>query len=313
MRGSRQSPGPCQAGQVHGPAGPGRLVTSAAAGPASRAPFGWYGSKARLAGRITKLAARIPHKVYIEPYAGSAAVLFRKPRARVEVLNDLDGGVVNYFRMLRDHGPDLARACQLTPYARDEYADAAARDDDATDIERARRFWARCMQSFNNAGAGRRAGWAISTAPGSNDAVTAARLAAQLEQIAARLAGVYIENGDALDLITRRARGDALLYIDPPYLAATRTGRERSRQGDYQHEYTEDDHRALAAVLHATPAAVLLSGYDHPLYAALYPGWHRYSFRVARPSANHSASATRHATEVIWSNRPVDDGALFPP
>jgi D12 class N6 adenine-specific DNA methyltransferase len=64
------------------------------------------------------LIARIPHRVYIEPYAGSAAVLFAKPRSPVEIINDLDDQVVNFFRVLRDHPAALARACQLTPYAR---------------------------------------------------------------------------------------------------------------------------------------------------------------------------------------------------
>jgi DNA adenine methylase len=278
-----------------------------------RAPFGWYGSKARLAPLIAGLAAAIPHRAYIEPYAGSAAVLFRKPRSPVEVINDLDGGVVNFFRVLRDHGPDLARACQLTPYAREEYDRAAGPDDGASDLERARRFWVRCCQSVNHAGHGHRAGWSVSAAPSSNEARSAAALAAQLGQIAARLSGVHVENADALDVIARLARPDALIYADPPYLAATRTGRTRSRQGDYRHEYGENDHRALAAALRDSPAAVLLSGYDHPLYDSLYHGWHRVTARVAKPSANHSATAARHATEVIWANRPVGDGALFPP
>jgi DNA adenine methylase len=70
--------------------------------------------------RIAALAASIPHRVYIEPCAGSMAVLFAKPRAPVEIINYLDGQMVNFFRMLRDHPAELARACQLTP-TRAEY------------------------------------------------------------------------------------------------------------------------------------------------------------------------------------------------
>ncbi len=92
-----------------------------AADPATRAASGWYGSKARLAPKIAALAAGIPHRVYFEPYAGSAALLFAKPRAPAEIINDLDGDVVNFFRVLRDRSRDLVRACRLTPYARAEY------------------------------------------------------------------------------------------------------------------------------------------------------------------------------------------------
>jgi hypothetical protein len=161
----------------------------AAREPAGRAAFGWYGSKARLAPEVAALASGIPHRVYVEAYAGSAAVLFAKPRAQVEIINDLDGQVVNFFRVLRDRPAELARACQLTPYSRDEYAADAAGHDVLSELEQARRFWARCCQSFNSAGAGRRAGWAISSAPGSNEARSSAGLAAQLEAIAGRSPG----------------------------------------------------------------------------------------------------------------------------
>lgn len=277
-----------------------------------RAPFGWYGSKARLARRIVPLADAIPHRVYVEPYAGSAAVLFAKPRSPVEIINDLDGQVVNFFRVLRDHPAALARACQLTPYSRAEYEADAISTDSMTELELARRFWARCTQSFNNAGAAGRVGWAISAAPGSNEARSAAGLAARLEAIAARLSGVYIERIDALDIVAKYAKPDVLIYADPPYLPGTRAGRTNSRSGDYLYECDVDHHRALASALRQTAAAVLISGYDHPLYNELYAGWQRVEIKIARPSANHSATASRHATEVIWSNRSDHDKPLFP-
>lgn len=302
-------PGPPAGGVRRRSARP-RTAPTAATG--TRAAFGWYGSKARLAPKIAAMAAAVPHRVYLEPYAGSAAVLFRKPRSPVEIINDLDGDVVNFFRVLRDQPAALARACRLTPYARAQYDADAEPAGDAGDVERARRFWARCTQSFNSGGAGRRAGWAISAAPGSNEARSAAGLAAELEAIAARLSGVYVEHRDALDLIARYSAPDVLIYADPPYLPGARTGRARSRQGDYRHELDDDGHRALAGALNATAAAAIVSGYDHPLYAELLPGWHRTEIRVTKPSANHSASGARHAVEVIWSNRPAGRASLLP-
>lgn len=76
---------------------------NATVSPPGRQPFGWYGSKVRLAPRILFLIASIPRRVYVEPYAGSAAVLFGKPRSPVEIINDIDDQVVNFFRVLRDH------------------------------------------------------------------------------------------------------------------------------------------------------------------------------------------------------------------
>ena len=103
---------------------------------------------------MAALTADISLRVYIEPAAGSAAVLFRKPRAPVEIINDIDGAVVNFFRVPRDRPAELARACRLTPYARGQYLADAEDEPDAGDLERARRFWARCTQSFNSGGAG---------------------------------------------------------------------------------------------------------------------------------------------------------------
>ena len=91
-------------------------------------PTNYYGRKARLAPWIASLLP--PHRTYVEPFAGSAAVLFAKPPSPTEVLNDLDGAVVNFFTVLRDHPAELAQALRLTPYARAEYQQHAARYDD---------------------------------------------------------------------------------------------------------------------------------------------------------------------------------------
>jgi DNA adenine methylase len=99
-----------------------------------------------LARRIVSLFP--PHRVYLEPYFGSGAVLFAKTPAPIEIVNDLDGSVVAFFEMLRDRPGDLERVCRLTPYARDEYEAADLGDPGIDTLERARRFWVRVNQSF---------------------------------------------------------------------------------------------------------------------------------------------------------------------
>lgn len=277
--------------------------TSSAARQALRPPFGYYGAKARLARRIVELLP--PHRVYAETHAGSAAVLFAKPPSPVEVINDIDGEVTHFFTVLRDDGARLARACTLTPYARAEYESCADRSADLDPVERARRWWVRCNQSFNKAGAAGRAGWAASAARGSNPAPDHAARAGELAAAAERLRRVLVENLPATRIIAKYGLSDAVLYVDPPYLETTRTGRARSRGRDYAHDTASDgDHRELARALHATKATVLLSGYASPLYDELYGGWHRLDVPVPRPSANHSGR-DRYAVEVIWSNRPL--------
>lgn len=265
----------------------------------------YHGGKGRLASWIVSLMPQ--HRVYLEPFAGSAAVLLAKPQSTHEILNDLDGNVVNFYRVLRERPEDLERVCRLTPYARDEFA-AATFPEDLDDLERARRWWVRCQQSFAHTGT-TATGWSTSILRGSNNARTVFNRIERFETVATRLLNVTIENRDALTLISDTNVPDAVIYADPPYLLSTRSAMQRRPQGDYEHEFaSEDDHRALADVLCASTATVLLSGYPSDLYEDLYAGWHRVERKVVRRSSNGRSGSQPHALEVIWSNRPYLGG-----
>ncbi|MEU2719384.1 DNA adenine methylase [Streptomyces smyrnaeus] len=278
------------------------------AGGSMRPPFPYYGAKARLAPWIVGLLPR-EHRVYVEPFAGSAAVLFARQRpAAHEVLNDLDGNVTTFFRVLRDREAELVRALTLTPYSRQEYRAAALTEHSLGEVERARRFFVRTTQSFNAAGAaqGKRASWSNGMRRGCSQAVTVADLVERLYAAADRLRRVVIENRPAETVIRAYDAADAVLYCDPPYLDSTRSGLVRSCGGDYAHDTnTEADHRALAHALADAKGTVLLSGYDSPLYAELYRGWWRTDISVQRPTTNRSGHTGPAAVEVVWSNRPL--------
>lgn len=281
-------------------------------------PFPYYGAKGRLAPWIVGLMPR-EHRVYVEPFAGSAAVLFARPRpATHEVLNDLDGNVVTFFRVLRDREPELVRALELTPYSREEYRaadlDASAEIDE---LERARRFFVRTTQSYNACGAaaGKRSSWSNGMRRGSSQATTVADLVDRLYYAAERLRRVVIENRPAAEIVRLYNAPDTVLYCDPPYLASTRTGLSNNKRtsGDYAHDTnTEADHRELAEALHESRSAVLLSGYPSPLYDELYGDWDRVEVSVQRPTTNRRGSTGSAGLEVVWSNRPLSrQGALF--
>lgn len=270
-------------------------------------PAPYYGGKTRLAPWIVSLMA--PHQRYIEPFMGTCSVLLAKPQSRFEVINDLDRDVVNFFRVLRDQPEDLARVCRLTPYARDEFHACRDRRVEVVDhVERARRWWVRVMQGFNNAPGDWCNGWSISARRGTPESRSAQNTVARFEAIAERIVQVAIENAPALHVIEKFDDVDAVIYCDPPYLGTTRTGRARREQvKDYAHDMLEDDdHRDLATVLRRARGHVLLSGYDSELYEELYDGWWRVEANVVRVAANHHADTSkRRAVEVIWSNRPV--------
>lgn len=258
-------------------------------------PIAYYGSKGTLAERIVRLLPA--HEHYVEPFAGSLAVLLAKKPSRMETVNDLDQDLMVFWRVLRDQPEELERVCALTPHSRAEYAAAQVAALDALpDLERARLVWVRLTQG--RAGTLRPTGWRHFQSWGGSSVGMPSYLAGYVGRFAAaaeRLAHVSLECRPALDLIDAYGRHqDVLLYVDPPYLAST-------RERNYRHEMGgEAEHRKLAAALSEARAAVVLSGYHSPLYDELYEGWQR----VDLDAFTGQAEGVQNRTEVLWSNRP---------
>lgn len=269
-------------------------------------PFSYFGGKTRLAPWIAGLLP--PHRVYVEPFAGSAAVLFAKsPATQHEIINDVYGEVVNFFRMLRERPEDLELACRLTPYARDEYTATDLEAPELDDLERARRWWVRSTQAFGSVSA--RSGWSTSIEQNSNNARTVLNRIGRFAASADRLSKVTIENRDALEVIDRYDAVDGVIYCDPPYLGSVRTSFRDGRRpnGDYPSEFeTDAQHADLAEILHHVDAHVIVSGYASELYDdVLFVDWHRLEQRVLARASNARGGRDRHRVEVLWSNRPL--------
>lgn len=257
-------------------------------------PFAYYGGKTRIADEI--VAVLPPHRSYVEPFAGSLAVLLAKFPARHEIVNDLDHELMTWWRVLRERPDELIRACALSPHSRAEYEAAKTRPTDLDDLERARRVWVKIAQG--RGGTLKRTGWRHFVDPwGSNGSMTT-YLAGYVDRMAAvaeRLAAVTLECRPALEIIAAYGQHpDTLLYVDPPYLGSTRSGTNYRRDMP-----AADDHVALAEALLECRAAVVLSGYDSPLYRELYAGW-----RTVRIDTTSGQGGTRgERTEVLWINR----------
>lgn len=271
-----------------------------------RPAFPYYGGKARMAATIAALIP--PHRLYVEPFAGSAAVLLAKPPSKHEVLNDADGNVVAFYRALREHPEELQRALTLTPYSRDEYAACADMGDDLPLMERARRFVVRTSQSINAAGAAGSPGWALSTTRNQSRPGTFAGAVDRLDAVAERLRRVYIENADAVLVIERHGKyADAVIYADPPYLRETRTtGGASSYRLDTN---APDEHARYLDALNRCAATVILSGYASPMYRDRLTGWAEVPVAISKPSANRSGKTQTGAAEVLWI-KPADQDNL---
>lgn len=262
-----------------------------------KSPVPYFGSKQRIADWIVSLLPEHDH--YVEPFAGGLSVLLAKAPSKMETVNDLDGQLMTFWRVLRDRPADLVRACALTPHSRAEQ-DAAYEDAPGDDLETARRVWVRLTQG--RGGTLRRTGWRHYVDPNASGTSLAGQLDGYVDRLASaaeRLHGVSLESLPALDLIAKYgACPRVLLYVDPPYLGSTRSF------ANYRHEMRgEEQHRELAAALADCKATVVLSGYDSPLYAELYDGWDRHT----RQATADNASGDRARTEVLWANRPLGD------
>jgi len=268
----------------------------------SRPALRYHGGKFRLAPWILQFFPE--HGCYVEPFGGAAGVLLQKPRVYAEVYNDLDGDIVNFFRVLRDPltRPDLIEACLLTPYARDEFDLAYEPTDDP--LERARRTAVRAAMGFGSAGATKAiTGFRTDTRRKYGTAQhNWADYPGALAAIGERFSGVLIENRDALQVIADHDGPDTLHFVDPPYVFETRVMR---RGGGYRHELDTLQHQQLLDALNVVDGMVVVCGYPTELYDLALAGWTRHETR-ARISAGRG---TGLRTEVVWLN-PACSAAL---
>ncbi|WP_268063458.1 DNA adenine methylase [Citrobacter sp. W9] len=254
----------------------------------------YHGGKFRLAPWVIEHMPE--HTCYVEPFGGAAGVLLQKPRSYSEVYNDLDGEVVNLFRVLRDPEMNqrLRDACALTPYSRDEFC--TAREVVTESVERARRMVVRACMGFGSAsGIGGNSGFRSDS---KRKYATAAHLweryPENLSAVCQRLQGVIIENKDALAVMRAHDADTTLHYIDPPYVPETRVQGNRY----YNHEMTVEGHEQLLAVARTMTGMVIISGYDCELYNDMLPGWTKTK-KASRISAGRG---TKVRTECLWFN-----------
>lgn len=263
--------------------------------------FGWYGGKYSHLDWLLPLLPQTTH--YCEPFGGSAAVIINRHPSPVETYNDIDSEIVNFFRVLREQKEQLIEAIGLTPFSREEFDRAIyGGDDEVSDMERARRFYVRARQVrtglAQRASTGRWAHCLLTSRAGMAGAVSRWLGAVEdLSAIAQRLLRVQIEHAHALEVIKRYDSPETLFYCDPPYPHASRTDTKA-----YAYEMSDDDHRQLAATLHALQGRVALSSYHCDLMYELYRDW---KYIEAPERLVHSVKTPR--TEVLWVNYNPED------
>ena len=259
--------------------------------------FGWYGGKYSHLNWLLPLLPKTIH--YCEPFAGSAAVLLNRDPSDVETYNDIDGEVVNFFKVLRDNKKELIYKIGMTPFSREEFKIAIETPDNAdiSKIERARRFFIRARQVrtglAQTATIGRWANCLNTSRAGMAGAVSRWLGSVEgLEFIASRLLRVQIENDDALNVIKRYDSKDTFFYCDPPYPHCS-----RGDKNAYKYEYTDYSHINLANILNKIKGKTAISGYRCDILDELYKDWNMH---VAKTKKALSIKSDR--TEILWTN-----------
>ena len=230
------------------------------------------------------------HHSYLEPFFGSGAVLFNKPRSHIETVNDLDGNVVSFFDWVRRDPERFAHEIYFTPYARQVYEDAFA-SVPGDSLGQAVNFCVRLNMGRGFRTNGEKVGWK-NDIQGRERAYAAQDWCGMPERIiraAERLRGVQIENRPAAELIQRFNFPNVLIYADPPYVLDTRHGKQ------YRHEMDDKEHEELLDILLAHKGKVLLSGYASALYDSRLRGWHREEHWCRSQSGSRKR-------EILWMN-----------
>jgi DNA adenine methylase len=265
-------------------------------------PLKWHGGKGAFNGKLARWIVGLmpPHLHYVEPYAGGLSVLLAKdPEGVSEVVNDLDGRLMTFWRVLGEPAlfEQFRRRVEAIPLSRAAWQEAQAHTYGTDRLADAVAFFVCCRQSL----AGRMKGWTsltrTRTRRGRNGNVSEwVGAVTGLADVHARLWGrVAFESMPALQLIRREDGPGTLFYLDPPYLPRTRTARKV-----YALEMIEADHAELLALVGRLQGKVMLSGYPSELYDRALAGWTRHTFDLPNNAAG-GAKKDRE-TEVLWCN-----------
>jgi len=261
-------------------------------------PICWFGGKGVLS---PMFAPYFPeHETYVEPFGGGASVLFYKEPTKKEVYNDLNPGLVNFFRHLQD--PDSFRRifskAIFSPYAREEYYNFRDNWDKESDlVDQAYQWWLVGKQSFSGHFG---SSWSFSSNSGSKNKsmvlTTSSWISVlnRFNKIHERFKNVIIENMDALDLLDKYDSEGTWFYTDPPYLGTTRSG------GDYQYDFKDDVlHEKLLKKLCKVKGKVMLSGYPSELYDSLLKDWRKVEIPIACMSVGRTRSSGTRGTGTV--------------
>ena len=262
-------------------------------------PFSYFGSKNKIAMQLCNNLP--PHNCWVEAFCGSASLTMRKTPAPIEVINDIDGEIINLFEQLRNNYVELCKFIELTPYAEQELIEARRKKYKLSKLERARRFLVQAMMSINGVFGEERGGFSYSDSysRNGNDARVNRwnNLPERLNFVAQRLRTVRIEKKDAKRILERYLNRPAtLIYLDPPYFVKRTNGYNKDANN-------EEFHIELLKLAKKAKCMIFISGYENQLYNKMLTEERGWGKKTINTITKDSTGQSHKRTEVVWMNK----------
>ncbi|RDC54349.1 DNA adenine methylase [Pedobacter chinensis] len=260
-----------------------------------KTPISYYGGKQKLAATIVSLIPK--HTLYCEPFIGGAAVFFAKRPSEIEVINDTNRELVNFYRVAKEDFVSLEKEVRISLHSRDMHRRASviyANPDMFSDLKRAWAVWVLSSQSFSAQLDGT---WGFDISSNTTTKKIHHHKSGFTEDLAIRLQNCQIECADALYIIGSRDSDHTFFYLDPPYY--------NSDCGHYN-GYSQQDYESLLYLLSRIKGKFLLSSYPSPILEKyiITQKWQKWSIRQ-KVSVNAKAGNQKTKIEMLVANYPI--------
>jgi len=262
-----------------------------------RTPLSYYGGKQQLSSRILGMIPE--HKIYCEPFCGGAAIFFAKEPSGVEIINDTNGELVNFYEVMQRDFSALEREIEISLHSRTQHRRARVTYENPDMFDRVKRAWAVWMMA-NGSYACKLGGSFAYDRVGTSSKKLAHKRAGFIVDYATRLQMVQIECCDALRIIGSRDTPETFFYIDPPYVGAD--------QGHYD-GYSQMDFDTLLQKLETLQGKFLLSSFRNASLEGYTKcnGWHTVEIRLSSPMTHGQGRSPKAKIEVLTANYPIMD------
>lgn len=260
-----------------------------------RTPISYYGGKQKLASRIISLIPR--HTLYCEPFIGGAAIFFAKRPSEIEVINDTNGELINFYRTVKEDFSALEAEIITSLHSRDLHRKASLIYNNPDMFDRVKRAWAVWILSTQSFAGILDGTWGFDLSKNTTTKKINTKRHGFTRTFAQRLQRCQLECADALYVIASRDTQESFFYCDPPYF--------NSDLGHYD-GYTEKDYEDLLNLLSGIKGKFLLSSYPSPIlkrFTKKY-GWQKWSINQ-KISVNAKAGNQKTKTEVLVANYPI--------